>query len=210
MEFLRPPTCEPEPWLIIGKPAQRLMRAEWQADDPDAFAAQEERRSSWRRAKRVVWSLAESWPGGELPGSSSVSDGHACLPRALAVRAINDDSAVSSDWGLAAQRTRRRCVACVETLVQQARALFLSGTHGHMFLELCYASDSELAAAVVEHSVAIRVTSSEDLQLASTRCALHRLLRICKACDVVVDIWVFQSHAQPAHVSGGSMRPTSW
>ena len=34
------------------------------------------------------------------------------------------------------------------------------------------------------------VTSSEDLQLASTRCVLHRLLRICKAYDVVVDIWV--------------------
>ena len=37
----------------------------------------------------VVWSPAESWLGtGELPGSSSVGDGHACLPRALAVRAI--------------------------------------------------------------------------------------------------------------------------
>ena len=61
----------------------------------------------------VVWSLAESVArSGELPGSSSVSDGHACLPRALAVRAINDDPAVSSDGGLAAQRTRRRCVAC--------------------------------------------------------------------------------------------------
>ena len=47
-----------------------------------------------------------------------------------------------------------------------------------------------MAAAVVEHSVAIRVTSSEDLQLTSTRRALHRLLRICKAYDVVVDIWV--------------------
>ena len=34
------------------------------------------------------------------------------------------------------------------------------------------------------------VTSSEDLQLASTRCALHRLLRICKAYDVFVDMWV--------------------
>ena len=43
---------------------------------------------------------------------------------------------------------------------------------------------------MVEHSVAIRVTSSEDLQLASTRRALHRLLRICKAYDVVVDILV--------------------
>ena len=49
---LRPPTCEPELWLIIGKPAQRDMRAKWQDDDPDAFAAQEERRSSWRRAER--------------------------------------------------------------------------------------------------------------------------------------------------------------
>ena len=49
---LRPPTCEPELWLVIGKPAQRAMRAKWQTDDPDAFAAQEKRRSSWRRAKR--------------------------------------------------------------------------------------------------------------------------------------------------------------
>ena len=167
------------------------MRAKWQADDPDAFAAQEERRSSWRRAKRGgVVACGVVAGGGELPGSSSVGDGHACLPRALAVRAINDDPAVSSDGGLLAQRTRRRCVACVETLVQQARALIMSGIHGHVFLELCCASDSELAAAVVEHSVAIRVTSSEDLQLASTRRALHRLLRICKAYDVVVDIWV--------------------
>ena len=66
----------------------------------------------------------------------------------------------------------------------------MSGTHGHVFLELCCASDSELAAAVVEHCVAIRVTSSEDLQLVSTRRVLHRLLRICKAKDVVVFIWV--------------------
>ena len=62
--------------------------------------------------------------------------------------------------------------------------------YGHAFLELCCASDSELAAAVVEHSVAIRVTSSEDLQLTSTRRALHRLLMICKAYEVVADIWV--------------------
>ena len=57
-------------------------------------------------------------------------------------------------------------------------------------LELCCASDSELAAVVVEHSVVIRVISSEDIQLTSTRPALHRLLMICKAYDVVVDIWV--------------------
>ena len=71
---------------------------------------------------------------GELPGSSPAGDGHACLPRALAVRAINDDPAVSSDGGLLAQRTRRRCVACVETLVQQARSQIVSGIHGHVFL----------------------------------------------------------------------------
>ena len=76
------------------------------------------------------------------------------------------------------------------TLVQQARALIMSGTHGYVFLELCCDSDSELTAAVVETSVAIRVTSFEDLQLVSTRHALHRFLRICKAYGVVVDIWV--------------------
>ena len=34
-------------WLIIGKSAQREMRAKWHADDHDALAAQEERRSFW-------------------------------------------------------------------------------------------------------------------------------------------------------------------
>ena len=32
---LRPPTCEDELWLIIGKAAQREMSSKWQADDPD-------------------------------------------------------------------------------------------------------------------------------------------------------------------------------
>ena len=48
-----------------------------------------------------------------------------------------------------------------------------------------------LAAVVVEHSAVIRVTSFEDLQLTSSRPALDRLLMICKAYDVVVDIWVW-------------------
>ena len=165
----RPPTCEPELWLIIGKAAQREMRAKWQADDPDALAAQEERRSSWRRAKGGgVVACGVVAGRGELPGSSSAGDGHACLSRALAVRAIHDDPAVTSDGGLLAQRARRRD-ASVETLVQQARTPIMSGIHGHVFLELRCASDSELAAVVVEHSVAIRVTSFEDLQLVSTR-----------------------------------------
>ena len=144
----------------------------------------------WRRAKcGGVVACGVVAGRGELPGSSSAGDGHACSPRALAVRAIHDDPAVSSDGGLLAQRARRRD-ACVETLVQQARTQIMSGIHGHVFLELRCASDSELAAAVVEHSVAIRVTSFEDLQLVSTRRALRHLLRICKAYDVVVDIWV--------------------
>ena len=42
---LRSPMCPL--WLIIGKAAQREMRAKLRADDHDAFAAQEERRSSW-------------------------------------------------------------------------------------------------------------------------------------------------------------------
>ena len=140
--------------------------------------------------------------GGELPGAGSAGDGHACLPRALAVRVIHHDPAVSSDGGLLAQRARRRD-ACVETLVQQARAPVMSGSHGHVFLELCCASDSELAAAVVEHSVA---TSSEDLQLTSTRRALHRLLMICKAYDVVVDIWV----SIPTTAAVDDLRQTCW
>ena len=142
----------------------------------------------------MVWSLAESRVpfadgGGELPGAGSAGDGHACLPCAP-VRAINDDPVVTSEGGLLAQRTRRRCDTCVETLVQQARAQITIGTHGHAFLELCCSSDSELAAVVVEHSVVIRVTSFDDFQLNSTRPALDRLLMICKAYDVVVDIWV--------------------
>ena len=72
---------------------------------------------------------------------------------ALAVRAIHDDPVVSSDGGLLAQRARRRD-ACVETLVQQARTLLMRWHPWTCVLGvvLC-ASDSELAAAVVEHSV---------------------------------------------------------
>ena len=66
----------------------------------------------------------------------------------------------------------------------------MSSTHGHAFLELCYVPDSELAAVVVEHSVVIRVTSFKDFQLTSMRPVLHPLLMICKACDVVANIWV--------------------
>ena len=55
---------------------------------------------------------------------------------------------------------------------------------------LCYASDLEVAAVVVEHSVVIRVTSFEHVQLTSTRLVLYCLLMICKAHDVVVDIRV--------------------
>ena len=139
------------------------MRAKWHADDPDAFAAQEERRSSWRRAKRggvvacgVQGALVDG--SGELPEAGSASDGHACL-QCAPVRAINDDPVVTSEGGLLAQRARRRCDTCVERLVQQARTPTMSSIHGHAFLELCYASDSEVAAVVVEHSVVIRVTS---------------------------------------------------
>ena len=143
---LRPPTCEPELWLIIGKAAQRDARTKWRADDLDAFAAQVERRSSWRRAKRggvvacgVQGPLVDG--GGELPGAGSAGDGHACLPCAP-VRAINDDPVATSECGLLAQRARRRCDSCVETLVQQARAQIMVGTHGHAFLELCCSLDS--------------------------------------------------------------------
>ena len=95
---LRPPTCEPELWLIIGKAAQR-DEGERYADDCDAFVAQEERCSSWRRAKRggvvacgVQGPLVDG--GGELPGAGSAGDGHACLPCAP-VRAINNDPVVN-------------------------------------------------------------------------------------------------------------------
>ena len=65
---LRPPTCEPDLWMIIGKAAQREMRAKWHSDDPDAFAAQEERRSSWRRATRGgVVACGVVAGSGELP-----------------------------------------------------------------------------------------------------------------------------------------------
>ena len=175
-------------WLTIGKAALSETRVLWYADD--ANAAQEERRSYLRRANRggVVDSGVVAGSG-ELPGSSSVGDGHAWLPCAPG-RAIHDDRVVLSDRGLLAQRARRRCVAYVETLVQQARTPTMSSTHGHAFLELCNVPDSELAAVVVEHSVVIRVTSFKDFQLTSMRPMLHRLLMICKACDVVANIWV--------------------
>ena len=137
----------------------------------------------------MVWSIAESAGSGDLPGSSSVGDGHAWLPCAP-VRAIHDDRVVLSDGGLLAQRARRRCLAYVETLVRQARTSMLSGVLGHVFLDLCRVSDSEVAAGVVEHSVVIRDSCFDDRQPMSTWRTMRRLLRICNAYDEVVGTWV--------------------
>ena len=93
MRLVSTPLWSLRPPLIFGKAALRVMRATWHANDRDAFAAQEERRSSWRRAKRggvVACGVCVSG-GGEPPGAGSAGDGHACLPRAFAVRAIHDD-----------------------------------------------------------------------------------------------------------------------
>ena len=66
-------------WMTIGKAALSETRVMWYADD--AYAAQEERRSYLRRANRggVVDSGVVAGSG-ELPGSSSVGDGHAWIP----------------------------------------------------------------------------------------------------------------------------------
>ena len=179
--------------MIIGKAAQR-DECQRYADDRDAFAAQEERCPSWRRAKRggvvacgVQGPLVDG--GGELPEAGSAGDGHACSLCAP-VRAIHNDPVVKSEGGPLAQPARRRCDTCVETLVQKARTPITSGIHGLVFLELCYASDPEVAA----HSVVIRVTSFEDVQLSSRRSALYCLLMICKAYEaheVVASILVW-------------------
>ena len=86
--------------MRIGKAALSETVVMWYADD--AYAAQEERRSYLRRANRggVVNSGVVAGSG-ELPGSSSVGDGHAWIPCAP-VRAINDDRVVLSDGGLLA------------------------------------------------------------------------------------------------------------
>ena len=63
--------------------------------------------------------------GGELPGAGSAGDGHACLPRALAVRVIHHDPALTSEG---------------------ARTPILSSIHGHVFLELRPSADEYYAA----------------------------------------------------------------
>ena len=120
--------------------------------------------------------MAES---GELLGSTPAGDGHACFQRAIAVRVIRDDSAVSNEEGIEAQCVCCRCVACVEILGPQARTPIMWSLHEHALLELRCASDSELAAKEVERSVLIRVTSCEDLQLVSMWCVLRHKLRSC-------------------------------
>ena len=72
----------------------------------------------------MVWSIAESWPG------------------------VASCRVVLSDGGLLAQRARRRRVAYDEILVRQARTSMLRGVLGHVFLDLCRVSDSEVAAVV--------------------------------------------------------------
>ena len=96
------------------------MRAKWHSDDPDAFAAQVEWRSSWRRATR-----------GGVVACGVVAGGASYLDR------------------------------------------------------VPLAMDTPVFRVPL-----IQVTSLEYLQLVSTRPALHRLLMIFKAYEVVANIWV--------------------
>ena len=114
-------------------------------------------------------------------GDGLIAVEHACLPRPLQfeqlmVTLLYRVMVVSWLSALAAA-----VVPVLRFSYKQARTLVMNSSHRHVFLGLCCASDSELAAANVKHSVAIRVFSSpEDLQLVSTRRVLHRLLRIAK------------------------------
>ncbi len=106
----RPLSCEPEMWLVIGRAAPNELRATWQADDPVAFAAQEERRAAWNRAQRGgVVACGTVARTGVPPGSEFDGDRHDSLPRILPDRA----AAVGSD--LQTSRVRHRG-ATVETL----------------------------------------------------------------------------------------------
>jgi len=48
----RPPTCEPEVWVSVGRAHQKELRDEWKNKDPSGFQAQEERRATWLTAKK--------------------------------------------------------------------------------------------------------------------------------------------------------------
>ena len=89
----------------------------------------------------VVWSTCGVVSeGGRAPGA-----GTRLSTASLAVRVIHHDPAVSSDGGLLAQRARRRCVACVEILVQASSSTNYELTPMDISsLELCCASGSEL------------------------------------------------------------------
>ena len=51
----------------------------------------------------------------------------------------------------------------------------MTGTHEHVLIELCCEPDSELSAAVVDHSIALRVTERDDLASKATKRALQAL-----------------------------------
>ena len=92
---LRPPTCEPELWLIIGKPAQREMRAKWQ---PTILMHLP--RKWCGRLRSRVWGWRATW--------SVLLVMDTPVYRVPLQFRQNDDPVVSSDGGVLAQRARRR------------------------------------------------------------------------------------------------------
>ena len=83
------------------------------------------------------------------------------------------------DGGLLAQCSSSLRSHCRDSRTSKLE-LVMNSSH-RLFLGLCCASDSVLAAVKVKHPVAIRVICSpEDLQLVSTAEDLQSLLRGCE------------------------------
>eukprot|EP00959_Pyramimonas_sp_CCMP1952_P054197 1133748-Pyramimonas_sp.AAC.1 len=77
-----------------------------------------------------------------------------------------------------------------ESLVQQVRNMVMTGDYMFLLIELGCADDSELAANVREHCLAVRITAKVDLTKKSTKKLLHALIRFCALFAVEVHIWV--------------------
>ncbi|CAK0824602.1 unnamed protein product, partial [Prorocentrum cordatum] len=183
----RPPTCEPEAWLGIGRAAQKELRAEWGRVDAPGFAAQEARRSAWLQAKRKCVLALATPLAAVARGITPIAE----CPRPPGSDAGKDTATLE----LSDRIPQPACPAMAlrpsaTHLAQQARSMIVTGDYCFLLLELGCSADIGLSAAVQEQCLAVRITARDDLLLKSTKRAIHGLIRFCVLHEVEVHAWI--------------------
>jgi hypothetical protein len=177
---LRPPTMEPEEWLMVSAKYKAECREKWKANDPTTFNRQEKRRKKWRELKdagKVVQALSAARHVVTDAGREATPD--------LAVHNLGNQHQPLSrvDSGV-------DCRKMFEQVKHKVRSFKGNLSVHTVLLELCCEEKSRLSAEAPEGTLAIHASKACDLTNYKTIRFAHDVIQFRAEQKVQVKVWV--------------------